>query len=159
MPVTVKQYSLLDYSLSITLKTSASALTGTKLNIPIGGSGKYLGSIKFVKSTDNISKTVDATGAGVFAFTNDHSGQVDIEISQVSDAIRQIINNLANKYHTDGAWKNSLVDIVMSKGSTKVIEATNCMLVKMPDFEVGSEVAQRTFSFLAMEIKETAFTY
>jgi len=160
MAVTVKQFSLLDYSLSITLKTFANETTGTKLNIPIGGSGKYLGSIKFAKSTENISKTVDATGAGVFAFTNDHSGTVDIEISQVSDAIGQIINNLSNKYHTDGTWKNAIVDIVMSKGDGgTVIEATNCMLVKMPDLEIGSEVATRTFSFLAMEIKEKSFVY
>lgn len=165
MPVTVKQYSLLDYSLSITLRTTPTDLTGleqdtltSRYNVPIGGSGKYLGSIKFTKSTDNIGKTVDATGAGVYSFTNDHSGSVDIEISQVSDTIAQIINNLAEKYHT-GAWRDTMVDIVMSKGSTKVIEATSCMLVKMPDFAVANEVAPRTFSFLAMEIKETAFVY
>lgn len=159
MAVTVKQYSLLDYSLSITLKQSTTATTGTSLNIPIGGAGKYLGSIKFTKSTDNITKTVDATGAGVFSFSNDHSGQVEITISQVSDAINSIITNISEKYHSDGSWKNALVDIIMTKGSKTVIEATNCMLVKMPDFSVENEVGTRSFMLLAMEIRETGFIY
>lgn len=168
MPITVKQYSLLDYSLAITLKKDPISTEGTvgtveaneesKFNIPIGGSGKYLGSIKFMKSTDNISKVVDATGAGIFAFTNDHSGTVEIEISQLSDTIAQIINQLADRYH-NGFWKDTVVDIVMSKGSTEIIEATNCMLVKMPDFAVADQPERRTFSFLAMEIKEKAFSY
>lgn len=159
--MTVKQYSLLDYSLSITLRSSTSAdATETVFNVPIGGAGNYLGSIKFTKSTDNVSKFVDATGAGVFAFTNDHSGTVDIEISQVSDAIADIITQLADKYHGDkGFWRDALIDIVMNKGTQPVIEATNCMLVKMPDFVVANEPAQRTFSFLAMEIQEMKFNY
>jgi hypothetical protein len=157
--ISVKQFSLLDYTLSIYAKSTDGRTRGRSLNIPIGGSGKYLGSIKFTKSTDNVSKTVDATGAGVFGFTNDHSGTVDIEISQVSDAIKQILFRLANSYHNNN-WKNTMVDIVMFKGSgTKVIEATNCMLVRMPDLEVASEVATRTFSFVAMEIKEAITTY
>lgn len=169
MAVSVKQYSLLDYTLAITLKSATTVADGleqvtsndvTKYNIPIGGAGRYLGSIKFTKSTDNISKIVDATGMGVFAFTNDHSGQVDIEISQVSDQIKTIINQLASKYHSD-AWKDTLVDIVMSKaGSGEVIEATDCMLVRMPDLVVADQPERRTFSFLAMEIREKEnFTY
>lgn len=158
--MTMKQYSLLDYTISITLKKSTTD-SGTKLNIPIGGAGNYLGSIKFAKDTDRITKTVDATGAGVFSFSNDHSGTVDIEITQVSDAVNEIIKTVFNKYITgNDSWKETILDITLYKGTTQpIIEATNCMLVKMPDLEIGNEVATRTFSFVAMEIHEKAFTY
>lgn len=158
MPIAVKQYSLLDYSLSIYPHGSNSE---NALNIPIGGLGRYLGSIKFSKSTENVSKTVDATGSGVFSYTNDHSGTVDIEISQVSEQISTIITQIAEKYNdgTNYFGTNVLLDIVMSKNNTPIIEATNCMLVKMPDLVIANEPATRTFSFLSMEIKEKAFTY
>lgn len=150
----VKQYSLLDFSLSITFKKN-------RYNIPIGGVGSYLGSIKVAKATDNITKTVDATGSGVFAYSHDHSGTVDIEISQVSNKVATIINRAMKWYHseTNGDWKNGLLDIVIMKNGRKVLDATSCMLTKMPDLEIGNEVAMRTFSFQAIEIREYAVTY
>lgn len=164
--VTVKQYSLLDFTVSVIIKEAPGVDAGLEVDIPIGGAGKYLGSITVTKSTDNVTKTVDATGAGVFSFSNDHSGTVDVEISQVSDVVANIIDKIINNYYQDYEqqgvetdWKRTVLDIVISKGSQKVVEATDCMLVKMPDLSIGNEVATRTFSFIAMEIRETGFTY
>jgi hypothetical protein len=149
----MKQYSLLDYNISITAKT-----TGITYSIPVGGIGSYLGSITVAKSTDQISKTVDATGSGVFSYSHDHSGTIDIEISQVSEKVGDIINKIMDYYHSEtiGDWKKGLVDIEITKiGQSKpVIDASDCMLVKMPDLAIGAEVAMRTFSFVAIEIRE-----
>jgi len=150
----VKQYSLLDFSLSITFKKIT-------YNIPVGGIGSYLGSIKISKATDNITKTVDATGSGIFAYSHDHSGTVDIEISQVSVDVAKIINNVMDYYQSveDGNWKKGLVGISIMKNGDKIMDATDCMLLKMPDLELGAEVTTRTFSFAAIEIREHAIKY
>jgi len=152
----VKQYSLLDFSLSIDSKVD-----GITYNVPIGGIGSYLGSIKVAKSTDNVSKTVDATGSGIFAYTHDHSGTVDIEISQVSEKVGQIINKIIDYYHseTQGDWKKGLIDITISKNNVAYLVATDCMLTKMPDLEMGAEAGMRTFSFASIEIKEKGLVY
>lgn len=161
--VSVKQYSLLDYNLSILLKSSADVVTGTLINIPIGGLGKYLGSITVAKDTANISKTVDATGAGVFSYTHDHSGTISIEISQLSDAVSSILSNIHEKYtglsQGTSDYKTAILDITIKKGTTDVISATNCMLTKMPDLTLEAEAGTRTFEFLAMEIKEHSIRY
>lgn len=162
--VTVKQYSLLDYSVSVTLKESVSTLTGTVLNIPIGGVGKYLGSISIAKEVDNISKAVDATGAGVFSYTHNHSGTVTVEISQLSDAVREILSKIHANYSGVSAedpskYKTAVLDITISKNTIPVLVATNCMLTKMPDLTLEAEAGTRTFEFLAMEIKEEAILY
>jgi hypothetical protein len=161
--VSVKQYSLLDYNLSVLLKESTDVLTGTLINIPIGGLGKYLGSITVTKDTANISKTVDATGAGVFSYTHDHSGTISIEISQLSDAVSSILSNIHEKYTglSEGTskYKSAILDITIKKGNSDVISATNCMLTKMPDLTLEAEAGSRTFEFLAMEIKEHSLTY
>lgn len=162
--VTVKQYSLLDYSVSVTLKESLDAATGTVLNIPIGGVGKYLGSISIAKETENISKAVDATGAGVYSYTHNHSGTITVEISQLSDAVREILANIHAKYSGVSAgapalYKSAILDITISKSNDPVIVATNCMLTKMPDLTLEAEAGTRTFEFLAMEIKEEGLTY
>jgi len=162
--ITVKQYSLLDYNLSVTLKTSFDATTGTNLNVPIGGVGKYLGSITIAKEVDNISKSVDATGAGVYSYTHNHSGTISVEISQLSDAVANILASIHDKYSGVSAgnttlYKDAIIDIHLKKGNDKVIDATNCMLTKMPDLTLEAEAGTRTFEFLAMEIKEYARTY
>jgi len=152
--MSVKQYSLLDFSLSITFK-------GSRYNIPIGGIGSYLGSIKVSKSTDNVTKTVDATGSGVYAYSHDHSGTVDIEISQVSEQVGTIIKKIMNYYHsqTNGDWKKGIVGISLMKNGSKVIDATDCMLTKMPDFEASAEPGTRVFIFASIEIREFAIKY
>lgn len=144
-----KQFSLLDFSISITWKN-------VRYNLPMGGAGSYLGSISVTKSTDNITTTVDATGSGVFNFSADHSGTVEIELSQVSDKINEIINKMANYYHSQraGDWKNALVDITISKNGVALVDATSCMLTKMPDLSIQPEVQNRTFTFSAIEIRE-----
>lgn len=161
--IAVKQYSLLDYSLSVVLKSSADVVTGTLINIPIGGVGKYLGSITVSKEVDNISKAVDATGAGVFSYTHNHSGTISIEISQLSDAVSSILANIHDKYTTletgSSTYKTAILDITIKKGGTDVINATNCMLTKMPDLTLEAEAGTRTFEFLAMEIKESSRIY
>ena len=151
--MSVKQYSLLDYTMTITSKS-----TGITYNIGIGGIGSYLGSITVAKSTDQITKTVDATGSGVFSYSHDHSGTIDIEVSQVSNTVNQIIENIMNYYYseTQGDYKKGLVDIEIFRNGVKAVDATGCMLSKMPDLAIGSEVAMRTFSFLAIEIREHA---
>jgi len=152
--MSVKQYSLLDFALSITFKKR-------EYDIPVGGIGSYLGSIKVAKATDNISKTVDATGSGIFAYNHDHSGTIDIEISQVSTKVGEIINQVMEYYQseTEGKWKEALISIVIKKNGKKVIDAPDCMLTKMPDLDISPEAGMRVFSFAAIKIREFAITY
>lgn len=151
----VKLYSLLDYSVSVKFKNQANAV-----NIPIGGMGSYLGSLVIAKENPNISKTVDVTGSGVFSYSANNSGTLTVELNFLSIKVQEIINRIIARYYSPNGteWKNTLLDITISKNNVVVIEATDCMLEGAPELNLSAEVANRTFVFQCIEIKEHTAT-
>lgn len=151
----VKLYSLLEYSVSIKFKNQQNAV-----DIPLGGMGSYLGSISISKDGANITKTVDATGSGIYSFSANNSGTIAVELSYLSVKVQEILNRIISRYYsTNGTdWKQTLLDITISKANQVVIEATDCMLEGAPELTIGPEAAQRSFTFLAIEIKEHTAT-
>lgn len=148
----VKQYSLLDYAISI----KSSDIIGGSIDIPIGGRGSYLGSVTVSRNTANITSEVDATGSGVFSFSADNSGTLTFNLSYVSDTAMTIINSIVSKYRDPDtqAWKTAMVDIVISNAQGPVITAKSCMLQGSEDLNLSPEVPRRDFVFLAMDIDE-----
>lgn len=147
-----KQYSLLDYTISLTFQ-------GNQYNIPLGGPKSFLGSISISKATDNITKVMDATGSGGYSFSADNSGTIDIELSMVSDKVSEILERIVDNYHnitSSAAWKDTILDITIMRAidNKPVVTGTSCMLTKMPDLEIGPEIQNRTFSFVSLEIRE-----
>ena len=150
-----KFYSLLDYAVSIKFKNQSSAV-----NIPLGGVGSYLGSISISKETANITKTVDATGSGVFSYSANNSGTITVELNFLSIKVQELVNRIISRYFAANGnkWKETVLDITISKNNEVVIEATDCMLEGAPELSLGAEVANRSFVFQCIEIKEHTTT-
>lgn len=152
----VKLYSLLEFSVSVKFKNQPNAV-----NIPLGGMGSYLGSISISKDAPNITKTVDATGSGIFSFSANNSGTITVELSYLSVKVQELINRIISRYYSSNGtdWKQTLLDITISKGNEVIIEATDCMLEGTPELGIQPEAAMRSFVFQAITIKEhTAVT-
>jgi len=149
-----KTYSLLDYSISITKNDSVSANT-TIPDITFGGYGNYLGSITVSRDIEHVTKTVDASGAGVFNFVNDKSGSISIEISQVSNEIAELIE-VINGYVSSETYtyKNRIYDITISRtgDSDFSITGTYCMIAGVPEMRFNRDVSTYTWKFICMEI-------
>lgn len=146
----VKKYSLLDYTVTL-------GIDGTSESISLGGKGSFLGSISVERDTPNITKTVDATGSGVYAFSADNSGTITFNLTYISNAANEIMNKLVGKYHATNvnAWKdNSSLTITIMKDDRPVIVAKHCMFAGLDSLELGPEVPTRNYPFLAMEISE-----
>lgn len=150
-----KLYSLLDYSVSIQFKGQTNAI-----KIPLGGMGSYLGSISISKANANITKTVDATGSGIFSYSADNSGSITVELSYLSIKVQEIINRIISRYYSNNGtdWKKTLLDITISKNNQVIIEATDAMLEGTPELSLSSEVGMRSFVFQCIEIKEHTAT-
>lgn len=151
----VKLYSLLEYTVSVKFKSQPNAI-----NIPLGGMGSYLGSISIAKENANIQKSVDVTGSGIFSYSANNSGTLTVELSYLSVKVQELINRIVSRYHaTNGSdWKNTLLDITISKNNRVILEATDCMLEGLPELTLGAEVAKRNFVFQCIEIKEHTAT-
>jgi len=152
---TTKLYSLLDYTVSIKFKGQPNAV-----NIPVGGMGSYLGSINVAKESPNITKTVDSTGSGIFSYSANNSGTLTVEISFLSIKVQELINRIISRYYAPNGteWKKTLLDITISRNNRVVIEATDAMLEGAPELVLGPEVANRSFVFQCIEIKEHTAT-
>lgn len=150
-----KLYSLLDYSVSIQFKGQTNAI-----KIPLGGMGSYLGSISISKENPNITKTVDATGSGIFSYSANNSGTITVELSYLSIKVQEIINRIISRYYSNNGtdWKKTLLDITISKNNQVIIEATDAMLEGTPELSLSSEVGMRSFVFQCIEIKEHTAT-
>lgn len=150
-----KLYSLLEYSVSVQFKNQANAV-----NIPMGGMGSYLGSISVTKDAPNITKTVDATGSGIFSYSANNSGTITVELNFLSVKVQELINRIISRYYsTNGTeWKKTLLDITISKNNQVVLEATDCMLEGTPELNLSADVPNRSFVFQCIEIKEHTAT-
>lgn len=151
----VKLYSLLEFTVSVKFKNQPTAV-----NIPLGGYGSYLGSISISKEAPNITKNVDTTGSGIFSYSANNSGTITVELSFLSIKVQELINRIISRYYSVNGtdWKDTLLDITISKNNQVVIEATDCMLEGTPELTLGSDVANRSFVFQAVEIKEHTTT-
>lgn len=150
-----KLYSLLDYSVSIQFKGQTNAI-----KIPLGGMGSYLGSIGISKESANITKTVDATGSGIFSYSANNSGTITVELSYLSIKVQELINRIISRYYSNNGtdWKKTLLDITISKNNQVIIEATDAMLEGTPELSLSAEVGMRSFVFQCIEIKEHTAT-
>lgn len=153
--MSVKLYSLLEYTVSVQFKDQANAV-----NIPLGGMGSYVGSIAIAKESANITKTVDATGSGLFSFSANNSGTLTVELSYLSIKVQELINRIVSRYYAANGvdWKTTLLDITISKNNQVIIEATDCMLDGLPELTLSAEAARRSFVFQCIEIKEHTAT-
>lgn len=151
----VKLYSLLEYTVSIKFKNQPNAIS-----IPMGGMGSYLATISVSKDAPNITKTVDATGSGSFSYSANNSGTLTVEVSYLSVKVQELLNRIISRYYaTNGQeWKNVILDITISRNNEVVVEATDCMLEGAPDLSLGAEIANRSFVFQCIEIKEHTAT-
>lgn len=151
----VKLYSLLEYTVSVKFKKQSNAV-----NIPLGGMGSYLGSITTSKEKPNIQKTVDDTGSGIFSYSANNSGTLTVELSYLSVKVQELINRIVSRYYAVNGteWKQTLLDITISKNNEVVVEATDCMLEGLPELQIGPEAAKRSFVFQCIEIKEHTST-
>ena len=141
-----KRYSLADHTVSIKSSNSTFKLT-------LGGTGSFLGGIGVTWDADIWSKEMDPTGSGVLNKSYDRSGEIKVTINQMSEQVKTF-ERIMKSYFTNVALEtNPVFDITISSAvNGMLVEATYCVLKKLPDWEAGESAATREFTFIAMEM-------
>lgn len=137
-----KKYSLADYQVSL----ADDDLT----KITVGGRGAFLGSISVSWSSNVWDKQMDVTGSGVYNKNYDRSGEIRLSLNQLASNTIELMK-LWTEYYGDGD-NNRTLDITISRNGEDVIEASTCVLSKMPDWQAQDTAGNREFVFLSMEI-------
>lgn len=160
----VKNYSLADYDITI----RSVALDGQNLtdnfNFTLGGAGSFLGSVKIQFDGEIWKKETDVLGNVVYTKSYARDGQITISLNMLSEKVK-IFNKIIQLYY-GGSIKNkqetNIQDMFFSitvkrhtadpDSTTAEVEATYCVLQKLPDLEFADTAGVRDFVFLAAEI-------
>lgn len=159
------RYALADYQITVTIPASsandntyasviqrAGLQTGTSITIggPGEGEGKYgsyLGSINVTRNTDLWSTEGDATGSWVHNKNLDKTGAIDVEITQVSSQVLQLIY-LCNAYESvSDAVEGLHLEIKNTASGLNIVDAIDCYIKKVPDLPLQDTAQKMTFSF------------
>lgn len=156
------KYSLADYQISVTLPSGGNAQallerSGLQNDSPIfiGGAGEngldgsFVGTISISRSKEVWSTEGDSTGSWVHNKNLDRTGEIKVDITQVSDQIitlAMICNAYQNLQETVGgllltvrnAYDSSLPPIAV---------AYDCYIKKVPDQDFGDSAKQQSFVF------------
>ena len=144
------KYSLAKYTLTVKIPQSVASLFGTSV-ITLGGSNSYTGSIS-VEHNANLWEVVgDATGSHVFNRNDDKTGNIDVQINQLSDKVRQL-KTLINVYRSSQTIEDGLtLEIHDSLGNT-ICTAEDCMPQKTPNQTFENTAQMQTWRFVCGEI-------
>ena len=141
-----KRYSLADHTISIESSNSA-------FRVKLGGTGSFLGGIGVTWDADIWSKEMDPTGSGVLNKSYDRSGEVKLTINQMSDQVQTFEEIMKSYFSEQSTNLNPVFGITISSAVNGVIvDATHCVLKKLPDWEAGESAATREFVFISMEM-------
>ena len=140
----LNRYSLADYQLTVTFDTSVISGTSGESTIVIGGVGQnnmgsYVGDITVKRTTDLWKTEGDATGSWVHNKDLNRTGTIDVEITQVSDQVVQLVY-LCTAYESVSDAVEGLQLIITNTASEKTIAtAIDCYIAKIPDKLSSSE--------------------
>lgn len=155
------RYALADYQITVKVPTNLdipnrelAQMLASISAITIGGSGEgegkfgsFLGSINVKRNKDLWTTEGDATGSWVHNKDLNRTGTIDVEITQVSDQVVQLVY-LCTAYESVSDAVEGLQLIITNTASEKtIVTAIDCYIAKIPDLPLGDTAAKLTFSF------------
>ena len=164
MATQTSRYALADYQITVTVPSSennaavnailqrAGIVSGTTITIggPGEGEGKwgsYLGSISVKRNKDLWSTDGDATGSWVHNKNLDRTGSIDVEITQVSKQITQLVYLCSAFESVSDAVEGLHLEIKNTASGLNIVDAIDCYIAKIPDHPFQDAAQKLTFSF------------
>lgn len=157
----INRYSLADYKMVITFpsnfnNTRLGTTTGVSTlggQISIGGpgdnqDGSFVGNISVRRNKELWTTEGDATGSWVHNKNLDRTGEVDVDITQISDQIITLCY-LCDAYDSvaDEINEGLKIEIINAMSNDTIASATDCYMKKIPDHKFGNTADKLTFSF------------
>lgn len=154
------RYSLADHIVVITLPDDNIELlerSGLQANAPItiggpgqnGNEGSFVGSIKVSRKEDLWDTQGDATGSWVHNKSLNRTGNVEIDITQVSDDIIKL-SMICNAYESiQGAVGGLTIEVknAYNLELPSIAVCSDCLINKIPDQNLGEKAEQQNWSF------------
>lgn len=136
------KYSLADYVLSITPSDpSLSSIFGT---ISIGGEGSTVGSVSFSRNQNMWETTSFATGGYVHNKNLSKTGACSLTLSQLANEVIRLIQ--LSDVHYGGDYLG-LTLALTSRDGNKVVDASDCYIVKVPAQTFEASAGNQTWEF------------
>lgn len=152
------RYALSDYILTIKLPDNnqelleKSGLSTTQFSIGGPGQngldGSFIGSITVKRNGSVWSTEGDATGSWVHSKNLNRTGQVNLDINQVSDDVLRLAM-LCNAYESiqDAVPGLSIIITSAADVNNKVATCTDCYITEIPDHKFGEKAADYSWTF------------
>lgn len=150
------RYSLADYTVTITVPSDVAGIGGKTITIGgpgENGEGSFVGEIKITRVTDLWKATGDPTGSWVHSKNLDRTGQVSININQVSDNVIKLIQ-LCTIFETVQATKGLTITVspALDDINTIYAECIDCYIKKIPDQVFGGDAVPQTWEFVVGQV-------
>lgn len=126
-----KKYSLANYILSINLPSELENDFGSS-SIQIGGEGSFLESITITLNSNLWETNGDATGSWVHTKNLNRTGNVTINLNQMSDAVYRF-KQLCNIYYNLSTEQDGLTMTLRDMNSKTICTCEDCVIQKIPD--------------------------
>ena len=157
----MNKFSLSNYSIRIVFpKINGDAAgsieypdSGNIRNFPmveIGGEGDYIGSASVARSTNIWTKETDATGAYVFNQNLDRSGEVSVDIKQVSDKVLNLYYYSTSIYENTNLQGGAYISI--QRNGETIVECEDCFIEKVPNLPFQAAAQNLSWRFLSGRI-------
>ena len=156
------RYALADYQITVSIPTGGgeynrilqmAGLTGGT-SITIGGDGEgegkygsFVGSINVKRNKELWTTDGDATGSWVHNKNLDRTGTIDVELTQVSDQIVQLAYLCSAYESVSDAVEGLHLEVKNTASGSKIVDAIDCYITKIPDHPFQDTAQKLTFSF------------
>ena len=154
------RYSLADHIVVITLPDDNQEVlerSGLKANAPItiggpgqnGNEGSFVGSIKVSRKEDLWDTQGDPTGSWVHNKSLNRTGNVDIDINQISDDVIRL-SMICNAYEAiQGAVGGLTIEVInaFNLDLPSIAVCSDCLITKIPDQNLGEKAEEQGWSF------------
>lgn len=141
-------YSLAKYKITITT-SDANLKQVFGESFTIGGNGSNVGQISVSSLKDIHDVKTYATGGYVFSKSYDRSGEISVQLNQLSDEVGRL-KNLIKLYY--GGDYGTLTIVLTNNENEKVVECIDCLPSKIPDQNFDDSVGDQTWSFVVGKI-------
>lgn len=156
MAKSTNRYGLADYELTVNFPSNANFVSSLGLDgtmITIGGPGQngyegsYVGSITVTRKNDLWQTDDDPTGSWVHSKNLGRSGEVEVDITQVSDQIVTLAYLCMAYESVQESIDGLTLEIKNSMSGLTVAKCYDCLIKKIPDQKFGETAERQTWVF------------
>lgn len=149
-------YSLVDYRVTIKLPNQMNKYLSTNLRegLIIGGQNSFVESITIRQNVEAFSTKGDSTGSFIHTFNADRTGEIELSISQVSQASK-ILSLMFSTYYKvenrNAPFKNTapipLIEVYDTRNNVVVAKCSDAFIKKHPDKTFTNEAGNESWVF------------